>query len=383
MTRRWPDMLGAILMFVTAALATAQEKPSAPAAERALRRLPGAQPGGLTLLPNQWSLKPAGKHLVVGDFPVTIALHPLENVAAVLHAGYGEHEVVTVDLDKLAVISRVAISETFVGLTFAPDGKTLFASGAGQEIVHRFAYEKGYLSDRREIRIADPKEKHVPAGLATSGDGATLYVACPWGNSVEMLQTADPAADRRQVRLQDDDYPYLPLPVAGWQAALREPVGTRGGGGDRLGEAGDGRHLVRRFASDRNGAIARWRTALRRLFEFDVRPRDRDGDGQDAGGDPRGALCRKPTTAARPNSLSLSPDGKVLLIANADNNNVAVVDVSDKGRSRSLGFIPVGWYPTSVRFGRKGDKIYVPTARECCRRPIGKGPDRATSRHEP
>ena len=39
------------------------------------------------MLPNQWSLKPAGKHLVLGDFPVTVALHPIDNVAAVLHAG--------------------------------------------------------------------------------------------------------------------------------------------------------------------------------------------------------------------------------------------------------------------------------------------------------
>ena len=46
-------------------------------------------------------------------------------------------------------------------------------------------------------------------------------------------------------------------------------------------------------------------------------------------------------------------------MANADNNDVAMLDVSRQGRSRSLGFIPVGWYPTSVRFGVTDDRIYV------------------------
>ena len=36
-------------------------------------------------------------------------------------------------------------------------------------------------------------------------------------------------------------------------------------------------------------------------------------------------------------------------MANANNNVVAVFDVATPGKSRSLGFIPVGWYPTSVR----------------------------------
>ncbi len=36
-------------------------------------------------------------------------------------------------------------------------------------------------------------------------------------------------------------------------------------------------------------------------------------------------------------------------MANADNNSLAVFDISAVGESRSLGFIPTGWYPTSVK----------------------------------
>ncbi len=36
-----------------------------------------------------------------------------------------------------------------------------------------------------------------------------------------------------------------------------------------------------------------------------------------------------------------------------------MIDVRERGRSRSLGFIPVGWYPTCARFSPHDGKIYV------------------------
>ena len=46
---------------------------------------PGPQPDGSVILPNQWSLRPAGKQVGVGDFPAAIALHPDGRHAVVLH----------------------------------------------------------------------------------------------------------------------------------------------------------------------------------------------------------------------------------------------------------------------------------------------------------
>jgi sugar lactone lactonase YvrE len=58
-----------------------------------------------------------------------------------------------------------------------------------------------------------------------------------------------------------------------------------------------------------------------------------------------------------PNSLSLSPDGKMLFVANADSNNIAVFNVD--GKAVPLGFIPVGQYPTSVRFSAHAKRLFV------------------------
>lgn len=336
-------------------------------------RLPGTQADGRILLPTQWSLRPAGKQIKLGDFPVNVVLHPQENVAAILHAGYGEHEIVTVDLAGLQVIARVAVSETFAGLCFSPDGGTLFASGAGQEIVHQFTYTRGYLHDHRPIRIAAPTEKYVPAGLAVNASGTALYVACPWGNTVCIVPlgakpadgapaaSGDAAAETtgppRHLPLERDDYPYMVLPsrdgkrlfVSLWGRAAVARINLESEKVDAVWSVeahptelafAPGETLLYVACANTNSVHVLDPTSGKTLEVI------------------HSALHPQADAGSTPNSLALSEDGKVLLIANADNNNVAVIDVSVRGRSRSLGFIPAGWYPTSVRFGREG-KILV------------------------
>src|SRR6185503_11795337 len=81
--------------------------------------LPGPRGGNTIRLPNQWWLKPAGKQVALGDFPVHIALHPSSDYAAILHCGHGQNEIVIVDLPEGKIISRAAVEEAFYGITFS------------------------------------------------------------------------------------------------------------------------------------------------------------------------------------------------------------------------------------------------------------------------
>src|SRR5436309_12352333 len=125
------------------------QQPTQPIAEQ----LPGPQADGSVLLPNLWSLRPAGKQVLLGDFPVNIAVHPSGKWAAVLHSGYGENEVTVVHLPEGEVISRSPIEESFYGLTFNARGSELFCSGAGDEVIHRFDFRNGFLSEHRKIGL--------------------------------------------------------------------------------------------------------------------------------------------------------------------------------------------------------------------------------------
>src|SRR5262249_47981341 len=120
-------------------------------------QVPGARTNGFVLLPNQWSLHPAGKQIVVGDFPVNIAIHPGGNYAAVLHSGNGANEVIIIDIAKEKNVSRAEIDESFYGLAFSPDGNSLLCSGAGSEVVHQFSFASGYVSNHREVKLRGVK----------------------------------------------------------------------------------------------------------------------------------------------------------------------------------------------------------------------------------
>ncbi|MFN0216788.1 MAG: alkaline phosphatase family protein, partial [Saprospiraceae bacterium] len=78
-------------------------------------------------------------------------------------------------------------------------------------------------------------------------------------------------------------------------------------------------------------------------------------------------------TGSTSNSVALSPDEKTLYIANADNNCLAVFDVSEPKQSRSIGFIPTGWYPTCVRL--VGNQIFVANGKGFSSFPNPNGPN--------
>ena len=86
-TRPWLTCLVAAALASGSGLWAAEPAP----------RTPGPQADGSVILPNQWSLRPAGRQLEVGDFPAAIALHPNGRHAVVLHCGYGPHEIAVLD----------------------------------------------------------------------------------------------------------------------------------------------------------------------------------------------------------------------------------------------------------------------------------------------
>src|SRR4051812_26301372 len=127
------------MTVVLIVLAGACSSSHAPITQRDLARgvpeVPGARSDGSVVLPNLWSLRPVGRQIALGDFPVNIATSPDGRFAAVLHSGNSENEIIVVDLktNSIGIVSRASVEESFYGLSFSPDGKQLFCSGAGDE----------------------------------------------------------------------------------------------------------------------------------------------------------------------------------------------------------------------------------------------------------
>ena len=79
------------------------------------------------------------------------------------------------------------------------------------------------------------------------------------------------------------------------------------------------------------------------------------------GSSPRRFTPRSSSSTRRkhPDALAIAPDGKTLFVANADNNNVALIDVATPNRSQVKGFIPTGWYPTALALTPDGKQLLI------------------------
>jgi DNA-binding beta-propeller fold protein YncE len=132
----------------------------------------------------------------------------------VLHSGHSAHEILVVDIASAQVVSRTGVHEAFYGLEFSKDGRQLFCSGAGEEVIHSYAFRQGSLTNHSPIKLRDPKLRGVPAGLAVDAAARQLFAANVWANSVtrvDLLST--PMAS--DISLGTNAAPLSIAPVAG------------------------------------------------------------------------------------------------------------------------------------------------------------------------
>jgi DNA-binding beta-propeller fold protein YncE len=373
--------------------------------------LPGQRADGSVLLPNQWSLRPVGRQVALGDFPVNIAVHPDGRYAAILHCGHGAHEIMIVDLKEAKVVSRQPVQEAFYGLEFSHGGNRLYCSGSGDEVIHVFDFKNGGLQKNEPISLRDADQRGIPSGLAISSDARSLYVANLWGqrvskvdlltrtNVLDIFFAPHGAANRDQTPTFDNQKSVDPdlAAITKRAASLLDP-----GSADaafpyavRLDERRQ-RLYVSLWAQAEvavidlksNRIVDRWPTGQhpnemllsksgRFLFVANANLNTVTVIDADEGKTVQTlatSLSPAPLPGSTPNSLALSPDESTLFVANACNNNVAVFDVSVVRKAHSLGFIPVGWYPTSVRVTPDGKQLLVTNGKGLTSKANPKGP---------
>ena len=161
---------------------------------------------------------------------------------------------------------------------------------------------------------ASARVGYRPYAAALSPNGKTLAVSNYGAKSVSLLRASDLKEEKRV------------------------PVGIMP---NELAWAKDGRLFVANAGSNSVSVIING--TVRETVKTSLSPQDPVG--------------------STPDALAVSPDGKRLYVANADNNDVAVVDVSDAKEARVLGFIPTGWYPSALAIAPNGRTLFVGTGK--------------------
>jgi YVTN family beta-propeller protein len=337
------------------------------------------------VLPTGRVLDPAGRIIDVGNMPLAIAVAPDKRHAAILLSGWRQRGLQIVDLAGGVVAQTLPQRGAFLGVAFSPDGKSIYTSGGGRDVVYRYSWDgsRAALADSVVIAPLDTLHPRFVGGIAFASDGRRLYVA---ENMADSIAVIDLVTRRVEQRVSTGHYPYAVLVAPGGDVY----VSSWGASSvDVFRATTDGRlSLARRIAARPHPAAMALNRAGTRLFVVSsgtdhtsvVNPHDGRVIAELVDPAPSG-----PSEGSTPDAVTLSQDESMLFVAEADNNAIAVFDVSrlrESTPAAPIGRIPVLWYPAAMALA--GDSLIVVNGKGRGTNPNSAGPpnelDKADSR---
>jgi len=321
------------------------------------------------LLPNGWSLTPAGTSLPLGDLPLNMQLAPGGRLLAVTNNGQSTQKVQLIDPATEKLLDEKAIAKSWYGLAWSPAADRLYVSGGNDNIILAYPVAKQKFGQPDTLRLGKPwPTKISPVGLAVDAARQRLYTVTKEDNALYVLDLKTKrtlsrldlgheaygcllAADGRTLYITLwGGQELLAYDIATGRIAKRLPTESHP---NELIQSRNGHYVFVANANDNSVSVVD--TKSWRVLETIST-----------------ALYPTKLTGSTTNGLALSPDEKTLYIANADNNCLAVFDVATPGKSAAKGFIPTGWYPTCVR--TLGKKILVANGKGFSSLPNPRGP---------
>ncbi|MBC8167710.1 MAG: beta-propeller fold lactonase family protein [Bryobacteraceae bacterium] len=330
----------------------------------AATQVPGPGPAGY-LLPNGWRLTPLGKSVPTEDLLLKMLPLPGDKGVVAVHSGYNRHGISAIGGPGL--LQMVDLGSTWAGLAWDKEGSRLFVSGGGccrqpskgvsPAPVWVLAYKDGRFTEKPTGIWKHPTRKSEEiywGGLAFDAKRKRLYAVNRYAREIVIFESENGAflkswkTDDQPMQLSLDpnrDLLYCSNPgsdTIGVYDLATEKLVRAVSGCDNPGEFAlhpDGRVFV--TCSNENTVISmdpKSGSILERI-ETSLYPNSPEG--------------------STPNSLLLNDKGTILIVANADNNNLAVIDVSQRESSKVRGFLPTGWYPTSLAWSARETQLFV------------------------
>ena len=305
-------------------------------------------------LPNGWKLTPAGRSLPLGDLPLNIIFSPSKKYLAVTNNGQSVQSIQLIDIKSEKILNSVVIDKSWFGLSFSADEKFLYASGGNDNRILKYGIINNKLLLKDSILLGGKwPEKISPTGLTIDDAKQLLYVVTKENNTLYLIDLRTKKI-LKQIALGTEGFTCVLSPdkkelyISLWggdkllvlntqKQALVDSVMV-GDNPNDICLSKSGQYLF--VANGNDNSVSVIDIKKRKLLET-----------------LNAALYTDAPSGSTSNGVGLSTDEKTLYIANADNNCLAVFDVSKPGFSRSKGFIPTGWYPTSIKV--TGNKIYV------------------------
>ncbi len=308
---------------------------------------PGPLSSGKTLLPNGWTLSPAGYNITLGDLPLNLVISNNRRLAAVTNNGQSTQSIELIDIRSRKKLDSVVIAKSWYGLAFSKDDRHLYASGGHDNLVNRYAVRNNRLALTDSFVLGKKWPNRIGvAGLEVDDVvNQKLFVVTKEDNSLYVFDltskrilnkvslgsenyTCKLSKDRKELFISSwGGRKLLVYNIAAQKITHQIPVGSHP---NEICLSNDGKFLYVANADDNSVSVIDTR-AYKVIETLNA------------------SLYPNSPSGSTSNGVALSEDGKTLYVANADNNCLAVFDVSKTTGAVSKGFIPVGWYPTNVK----------------------------------
>lgn len=306
------------------------------------------------LLPNGWKLSPAGHGLPLGDLPLNIQLSASGKYLAVTNNGQSTQSLQLIDPKTETQLDEKILTKSWYGLAFSHDEKKIYASGGHDNWILAFQIQNNKFGPADTIKLGDqwPKNRICPTGIVVNKANTRLYTVTKEDSSLYIIDPNNRSIINK-VKLTAEAYSCVLSPdektlyISIWGGEEVACYNTATGALTHIKTGNHPNELLLNkkgnilfVANANDNSVSIINTVTRKTIEVVST-----------------ALYPTKLTGSTTNGLALSANEKTLYIANADNNCLAVFDVTKPGSSQSLGFIPVGWYPTNVK--TLGSKILV------------------------
>jgi YVTN family beta-propeller protein len=356
-----------------------QAEPSSPSAPQRnigqpTKQSPKHIPGGFDL-PNGWRITPAGKAVAtIEDLVLNLVVSPDGRIVIASHSGYLPHGIDVIDTKTQKLTQHIELKSTWLGMTWSPDGHTLYVSGGNATGAKNIA---GSAAPIYEFSYADGRLSEKPTGgLVETVDPETV-----WWSGVSYLPSKHWLyAANRGTGLGPSNVVVFDMKTRAILTRIPVEINPY-----QLVLTPDGRRLfVSNWSSQSVSVIDTATNKVIRTLHVGMNPNDMklstDGrlfvacsnDNTIHVIDTRSlqVIERLSTTltplapeGSTPDALIIDNARKLLYVANADNNSIAVIRIANRAHSSVVGFIPTGWYPAALALTNQGRTLYIGNAK--------------------
>ncbi len=169
--------------------------------EEAKSQTPGQREQGF-LLPNGWTITPAGRQVVLSDLPLNIIPLADNRRALVATSGYNAHELAVVDLESGRKGPPQKVRQSWFGLALTPEADRLWWSGGGGGALHQFSLKDGQLAradsgDPTPDGKADSPKQNFRSGITLDARLKRLYSLDIDAGELIVIDTSGKEPERR------------------------------------------------------------------------------------------------------------------------------------------------------------------------------------------